>query len=157
MVRNIKLAPIVLTLIISVALQLLFINKDRTDTPHRAVAEFVQLYFKLDPAMETRLCDQLKDADDGEAVDNYIYKLKKEAAERGLGLFYLHKKIYNVRTTAVSKGVESAQIRLEADVKPPLKAFFTGEKTRHIDEIINLVNDNGTWKICSPIFSIGNA
>ena len=40
-------------------LQIIFVFADTRDTPGKAAVEFARMYYQLDPAMSTRLCDEL--------------------------------------------------------------------------------------------------
>ncbi len=156
MKQNEKFVPMMLTLIVGVVLQVLFIIPDTKDTPGRAVIEFARAYFQIDGvAMKGRFCDGDKSMADSDAVGRYVYQKTIEARERGLGLFYLKDKLYEIRTHRISGDEKNAEIRLTAEVKPPLKSFFTKEGYRPLDEIVTVVNDNGRWKVCGHPFSMG--
>lgn len=152
--QKIRRAPIVTALVIGIILQVLFIFPDMKDTPAKAVIEFSVAYFDVDKSMEDRLCDERKTVDGLDVVDAYIQKKVKEAKERGLSLFYLKDKLYNIRTESVARDENSAEIRLTAEVKPPLKSFFTQEKSRQIDEVVKVVYEDGQWKVCGRLFSL---
>lgn len=152
--QKIKFAPILSAIIIGALLQVLFIFPDIKDTPGKAVIEFSTAYFKVHESMADRLCEERKVVNGTDVVEEYIQIKTKEAEERGLSMFYLRDKLYNPRTESVKKNTDSAEIRLTAEVKPPLKSFFTQEDYRQIDEIITVVNDNGKWKVCGKLFSL---
>jgi hypothetical protein len=152
--QKIKLAPIFSAIIIGALLQVLFIFSDIKDTPSKAVIEFTTAYFKVDESMADRLCDERRVVDGTDVVEKYIHMKTREAEERGLSMFYLRDKLYNPRTESVRKDTASAEIRLTAKTKPPLKSFFTQEDYSQIDEIITVINDNGKWKVCGKLFSL---
>jgi len=135
-------------------LQILFIFPDMKDTPTKAITEFTEAYFKVDRSMINRLCDQSKTVNDIDVVDRYIDAKSKDAENRGFGMFYMKDRVSNLRTQIISRDDSSAKLRLTAKVKPPLKAFFTGEGYRSIDEIVTVINEDGKWKVCGNIFSI---
>jgi hypothetical protein len=151
-----KIAPFALTLIIGVVLQVLFIFSDIKDTPTKAVTEFTKAYFKADKAMADRLCEESKTVSDIDVIDRYIQQKEKEASERGYGMFYMSDSVYNLRTHIISQDESSVELRLTGEAKPILKAFFTGEAPKQIDEVIRVVNDNGKWKVCGNVFSIAS-
>ncbi|MBW2218252.1 MAG: hypothetical protein JRF40_01970 [Deltaproteobacteria bacterium] len=152
--QKIRLAPIISALVIGAALQVLFIFPDIKDTPNKAVIEFATAYFKVDKSMGNRLCDERKTVNGTDVVEEYIQIKTKEARDRGLSMFYLKDKLYNIRTKSAKRDKSSVEIRLTAEVKPPLKSFFTNEDYRQIDEIIKVINDNGKWKVCGRLFSL---
>ncbi len=151
-----KIAPFALTIIIGVALQVLFIFPDIKDTPTKAVTEFTKAYFKADIAMTDRLCEESKTVNDIDVVDRYIQLKTQEATDRGYGMFYMGDSVYNLRTHIINQDESSIEMRLTGKAKPILKAFFTGEDAKPIDEVVRVVNDNGKWKVCGNIFSIAS-
>ena len=156
MPRYNRFAPLAIPFIIGVVLQILFIFPDMKDTPAKAITEFTKAYFKVDRSMIDRLCDQSRTVNDVDVVDRYIHTKSKDADDRGFGMFYMRDRIYDLRTHIISHNGSSAKLRLTAKVKPPLKAFFTGEGYRSIDEIVTLINEDGKWKVCGNIFQIAD-
>jgi hypothetical protein len=138
---------IALVVVLAVLLQVIFVFADSVDSPNKAVVEFAKAYYRFDPAMSERLCNEIDS--DGTLVDRYIYQAQNDASDRGYSTFYLKSKLYHVRTTALSKDNQKAQIHLTADRKPPLKSFFTKEHYA-VDQVFNLVKEDGSWKICDP-------
>jgi len=156
MPKNNRFAPLAIPIMIGVALQILFIFPDMRDTPTKALTEFTEAYFKVDRSMTDRLCDQSKTVNDVDVVDRYIEAKFKDAEDRGFGMFYMKDRVSNLRTHIISRDDSSAKLRLTAKVKPPLKAFFTGEGYRSIDEVVTVINEDGKWKVCGNIFSIAD-
>ena len=156
MPRNNRFTPLAMPIVIGIALQILLIFPDMRDTPTKAVTEFTEAYFKVDRSMTGRLCEQSKTANDVDVVDRYIESKSKDAEDRGFRMFYMKDWVYNLRTHIISRDDSSAKLRLTAKVKPPLKAFFTGEGYRSIDEIITVINEDGKWKVCGNIFSMAD-
>lgn len=147
-----KFIPIVLSVAIGILLQLLFIVSDSKDTPTRAVTRFAKAYFKADPALADYVCEESRTAEDMDLVDNYLAEKASEAAARGLSQFYLQEKLYNLRTYRVEGGDGAVNMRLTADIKPPLKGFFTKESPREFDHTFTLVKVDGTWQVCGDVF-----
>jgi hypothetical protein len=63
-------------------------------------------------------------------------------------------KLYHVKTHTISKDHKNAQIRLICERKPPLRSFFTKEKYQKVDEVLELVKEDGKWKVCGNPFSL---
>lgn len=147
-----KFIPIVLSVAIGILLQLLFIVSDSKDTPTRAVTRFAKAYFKADPALADYLCEESRTVDDMDVVTTYLAEKASDAAARGLGRFYLQEKLYNLHTYRVDGGDDVVKMRLTADIKPPLKSFFTKESPREFDHTFTLVNIDGTWQVCGDVF-----
>jgi len=149
-----RIAPFALTVIIGVVLQTLFIFQDIKDTPAKAVIEFTKAYFQADKAMADRLCVESKIVNNIDVVDRYIQQKKQEASDRGFGMFYMSDSVYNLRTHMIRQDDSSVELRLTGEAKPALKAFFTEEAAKPIDEVVRVVKHNGIWLVCGNIFSI---
>lgn len=153
MEQNNKVVAIVLTVLLGVFFQVLFVFADNQDTPNKAVVEFAKAYYKFDPSMSERLCSDVRTVEDVDVVSDYIYKAKQRAETLGYSLFYIKEKLYHVETYTVSKDHERAQIQLVCERKPPLKSFFTGE-IYHVNKIYDVVKEEGKWKVCGNPFSM---
>ncbi len=157
MLRNIKIIPIIVTIIIGVVLQLGLTINDMKDTPYRAVKEFTVAYFKADKSMADRICEERKTADGVDVVDQYIYKKTVEAKDRGLSKSYLNEKLNHLRLDIAECNEcnnSFVKIKVTGRTKPVLKAFFTGEDYKEIDEIISVVKKGKMWKVCGKLFSL---
>ncbi|MFZ5573265.1 MAG: hypothetical protein ACOZF0_22920 [Thermodesulfobacteriota bacterium] len=156
MTPNEKFVPVTLTLIAGIVLQILFVIPDKKDTPGRVAAEFARAYARMDAERMTALfCSSDESMADSDAIGEYVYRKTMDARERGYGLCYLKDRLYDIRTYRVGGDEKTADIRLTAAVKPPLKAFFTGEECRRLDEIITVVKEKGRWRVCGHPFSLG--
>ena len=171
-----KIIVFVLTGLIMVFLQVLFIFADTQDTPTKAAIEFTKAYLCVDrDSMDNLLSNKAKVVNDVNILDKYINNVSKEAQSRGFGLnFYTKEKIYDVETKIISSSHNKAKIRLIGVKKSPLRAFFasqyegkskehdkilnllgkfTGESSQTIDEVIDLVKEDGKWKVSESPFS----
>lgn len=148
-----KIVTVTLILLLSLFLQIMFGFADVRDTPNKAVAEFAKAYFRFDPSMSDRLCEEAKTADDKNVVEQYIDRAVKEAAERGYSLFYMKESLYHVETHLLNENATSAEVRLVCQTKPPLQSFFT-KKSSEVDETLKLKKEKGVWKVCGRPFSL---
>jgi hypothetical protein len=145
-------------LLLGVFFQVLLIFADIQDTPNKAVVEFSRYYFSYNPAMADRICEERRIVDDVDVVAKYIYDVTQDARERGFGLFYLRNCLYRVETHTISKEYDRATLRLVCEVKPWLRAFFTREGPRQIDEVFEVVKEDGRWKVCGDkLFALPEA
>ena len=70
-------------------------------------------------------------------------------------------KLYSVHTDIIAKSETEAQVRITAvrkrNINPVYtivgKLFFIG-KTYEVDEIINVIKEDGQWKICGQAFAL---
>ena len=145
-------------------LQIIFVFADTRDTPDRAAVEFARMYYQLDPAMSTRLCDELALDEENNAVASYIQNTAKQANERGYDISYMKNSLYNVKTHTLKMSSSSAEIRITGEMKKginPLfayvgKLFFLG-KTMPLDQTVNVIKEGGKWKVCEGFFSVSES
>ncbi len=135
-------------------LQVLFVYAEANDTPNKAVAEFAKAYFGLDSSMADRLCQESLIVDGVNVVDKYIDSVTTKAKAEGYRPFFVKNFLYHVQTNTISKDANNAKIKLACEVKHPLRAFFTKENSRKIDETIDLIKVDDKWKVCGDVFSL---
>jgi hypothetical protein len=161
MVRLSKGAGIILVLIIGFLVQLLFSAADAIDTPSKAVVQFSKAYFNLDKSMAQRICKEWLASEDVDVIDQYIFLSAKEAKERGFGINFMKNKLYHIQTETISKKENEAQIRITGKIRvsinpvyPIVANLFNIGATHEVDEIINVIKENGKWKVCGSLFSL---
>jgi len=161
MVRLSKGAGIILVLIIGLLVQLLFSVADAIDTPSKAVVQFSKAYFNLDKSMAKKICKERLASEDVDVIDQYIYLSAKEAKERGFGINFMKNKLYHIETETLSKKENEAQIRITGKIRvsinpvyPIVAKLFNIGATHEVDEIINVIKEDGKWKVCGSLFSL---
>jgi hypothetical protein len=164
MVRLSKGAGIILVLITGFLVQLVFSVADNMDTPSKAVVQFSKAYFNLDKSMAKRICKERLAHEDMDVIDQYIYLSSKEAKERGFGINFMKNKLYHIETETLSKEENQAQIRITGKIRisiNPVYAIvanlFNIGATHEVDEIINVIKEDGRWKVCGNLFSLSVA
>ena len=161
MVRLSKSAGIILVLVLGFLVQSLFSFADHIDSPSKAVVQFSKAYFKLDKSMAKRICKKRLASDDVDVVDQYIFLAAKKAKERGFAVSFMKNKLYDIETETISKKDNEAQIRITGKIRVSInpvyaivaKLFNIGA-THEVDEIINVINEDGKWKVCGNLFSL---
>ena len=161
MVRLSKGAGIILVLIIGFLLQLLFSVADAVDSPSKAVVQFSKAYFNLDTSIAERICKERLTSEDIDVIDQYIYLAGKEAEDRGFGINFMKNKLYHIETETISKKENEAQIRITGKIRvsinsvyPIVAKLFDIGATHEVDEIINVIKEDGKWKVCGSLFSL---
>jgi len=144
----------ILIIVIAFFLQVMFVYAQNSDTPNKAATEFTKAYFGLDSSMADRLCQESLIVDGVNVVDNYIDSVTTKAKAEGFRPFYVKDFLYHVQTNTISKDENKAQIKLTCEIKHPLRSFFTKESSRKINETIDLVKEDGKWKVCGDVFSL---
>jgi hypothetical protein len=141
--------------------QSIFSFADHIDSPSKAVVQFSKAYFKLDKSMSKRICKKRVASEDGDAVDQYIYLAAKEAKERGFGISFMKNKLYDIETETISKKDNEAQVRITGKIRvsinpvyPIVAKLFNIGATHKVDETINVIKEDGKWKVCGNLLSL---
>jgi len=146
----------ILIIVIAFFVQVLFVYADTKDTPNKAATEFTKAYFGLDNSMADRLCQESLIVEGVNVVDKYIDSVTTKAKAEGFGPFFTKNFVYHVHTKTVCKDNNKATIELSCEIKHPLRSFFTKESSREIDETIDLIKEDGKWKVCGDVFSLSS-
>ena len=152
--------PIALALLLGIIIQGLLVIPDIKDTPTRAVVKFTKAYFNIDRDMSELLCSKFT-SEDTDVVDEYIQRVVDEARASGFSLDYMRSRLYSIHTDVISISDSEAQVRITAKRKRNInpvytiigKLFFIGE-THSVDEVVNVVKEDGKWKVCGVVFSL---
>jgi len=70
-------------------------------------------------------------------------------------------KLYDIETETLSKKDNEAQVRITGKIRRSINPVYTivaklfdiGE-THEVDEIINVIKEDGKWKVCGSLFSL---
>lgn len=152
---------IALTLVLALFLQVVFALASTSDSPGKAVIEFSEAYFKLDPAMADRICEERKVVDDVDVVEQYLYLSAQEAKARGFDIGWLKKGLYHVETTTFARGENEAKVQIRGALRTrmnPVFAWVAGifrlGETEHLEDVIDVVKEDGKWKVCGTLFAL---
>jgi len=161
MVNGNKFVSIGLTILLGIAVQVVFVSADCKDTPYGAAIEFTKAYFQLNPSMSERICEERRTINDVDVANSYIQTVYKEARDRGFDLKYMKAKLYHIETHTVRKDETSAEVRLTAERRSgmnPLYAYAAKllgfSKPRSVEQTFNVIKEDGTWKVCGGLFSL---
>jgi len=150
-----------LTLLLAMFLQVAFVFADASDTPTKAAVEVSKAYFRLDPAMAERICEERLVVDDVNVVDLYLEQMQKEAELRGFDIGMMKKGLYHVETGVLSRSEEEVTVRISGVVRTrinPVYAWVAGTfrlgDTQHVEGDIELVKEGGRWKACGGLFAL---
>ncbi|MDM8535536.1 hypothetical protein QUF70_02145 [Desulfobacterales bacterium HSG17] len=156
MARSNMVISIALSILLGICLQVLLVFADTQDSPNKAAVEFAQAYFAFDKAtLSERLCESSKSVDDVDVVGKYIYEARQEANARGFNLgCYVKNRISHLKTETLGRDDNKVKIRLTGERKSVLRTFFSKGDIHEVDEVLELVKQDGKWKICGNPFSI---
>ncbi len=145
---------------IAVLLQVFFTFLDSRGTATATAIEFSKAYFLLDSDMENYLCSDLS----GDTVNEHIFSASQGVSKLGLEVKTARRYLEHVKTEIVDQGYDFAKVRLTALSRTyinPLFAWvarlFNIGKVYHIDETLELIKENGDWKVSGSPFHICSA
>ena len=151
---------LVLVVLLGIFIQALLILADCKDTPDKAVVQFAKAYFMLDNSMPERLCKEMATAEE-DVLDHYNQRVTQEARDRGFGINYLKSKLYHIKTHIISKNETKATIRITCDRRVSINPLYAGIAkifniggTYPLDETVDVVREDGKWKICGEVFAL---
>jgi len=157
MAKDNRITGVVLVVFFGIILQLLLGMADTRSTPGKTAVEFTKAYFSLDASMSEYICKELMEED---VVDKYIKQVAQDAQVLGFKLNYMRSMLYHIKTDIISEDESEAKIRITCERKRLInpvftvigKLFFIGE-TYEVDETLNIIKEDGKWKICNRAFS----
>ena len=158
MAKDNRITGVVLVIFFGIILQLLLGMADTRSTPGKTAVEFTKAYFSLDASMSEYICNELMEEN---IADKYINQVAQEAQDIGFKLNYMRSMLYNIKTDIISEDESEADIRITCERKRMInpvftiigKLFFIGE-TYEVDETLNIIKEDGKWKICGRAFSL---
>ncbi len=161
MVHLSRVTGIIIVLIIGLFIQILFAFADTRDTPSTAVVEFSKAYFMLDKSMAERICNERQASDEIDVIDQHIYLAEKQASERGFDINLVKYKLDNIETEIITKNDNRTQVRItgkrRVSINPVysiVAKIFDLAATHEIDEVINVIKEDGKWKVCGDLFAL---
>ena len=158
MAKDNRITGVVLVVFFGIILQLLLGMADTRSTPGKTAVEFTKAYFSLDASMSEYICKELMEED---VVDKHINQVAQDAQVLGFKLNYMRSMLYHIETDIVSRDESEAKIRITCERKRMInpvftiigKLFFIGE-TYEVDETLNIIKEDGKWKVCGRAFSL---
>ncbi len=158
MANKINPAPFAIVIGIAAILQLALIGIDCQQRPDRVARNFTEAYYALNPDMQDYLCASLVERG---AVDRYLYQKKQQASERGLSTNYLrqaftklHLKVEETKDTAMTFHVQgTTRVCINRPFMIVGKLFGLA-RDYSVDEHIEVIKENGRWRVCGNPFGI---
>ncbi|HDI61046.1 MAG TPA: hypothetical protein ENF48_11965 [Desulfobacteraceae bacterium] len=162
--RNNMSTPIVLVILAGILMQVLLIFADSRPMPHRTAIAFSKAYFQLDPAMGNFLCTDLRGDEEADPVALLRERRFDEARERGFPSNMIRANLYHVDSrTELSEDGDQALVHITALRRTAINPVFAwvarlfsiGE-SHHLEETLELVKEEGTWKVCGNPFGLAD-
>ena len=140
--------------------QLMLLGLYAIPAPYKTATAFTKAYYKLDPSMEGYLCEDSRFDDDVNVTAQYIYDKTQSAESRGFPKSYLKSQLYNIETHTTYASDTEATVEIHAVRRTAInpifalvaKLFCIGG-SYPIEGTIEVVKENGRWKVCANSFS----
>ena len=153
-----NLIPLVLVLLLGILVQVVLVAAQPKETPAGAAVAFTKAYYKMSPSVTERMCGDLLEDED---VNDIFYDAVEDAKARGFSASYPKMQLFDVEAVVLAEDEASAQVELSCSMKRaihPAFAYFAkmwniGE-TYHLKEEVDLVNEEGHWKVCGYDFAL---
>lgn len=155
-----RIVSFAILFIVAIVFQLALIAADYRQTPLRVATRFAKDYFYLDADMQDYLCESL--AADGDLVDEYLYGKYQEASQRGLSTHYLRRMFTELHLKTLEQDETSAHIRIEGTTRVAINPvfmvvgnwFYIGDNYP-VEADLELVKEDGGWRVCGSPFELG--
>jgi hypothetical protein len=151
--------PLVLSVMLGVFLQGIFVMTDNTETPRKTALQFVKAYYLLDDAsMADQLC---KVALTEDRIGDYMHNMTKIAHARGYGVNYFKSRLYDIHVATVEDSGDSAKIRITGQRRTSMNPLFEYVAVlfrlgspQPVDAVVHLVKEADQWKVCGESFDL---
>ena len=158
MAKKINPAPFAIVIGIAVVLQLALIGIDCQQTPDLVARNFTEAYYALNPDMQNYLCASLTEKD---VVDRYLYQKEQYASSRGFSTNYMRRAFTKLHVNMEEAGDTTVTIHVHGTTRVCInrpfmivgKLFGIG-RDYPVDEHIEVVKENGRWRVCGNPFGI---
>ena len=156
-----RFMTIITVVLIGIMLQILLAFADHQNTPAKTAVAFSEAYFNLDPTMANYLCSDYVGSEEPDIVREYLTQVADDAKTGGFDFAYMRSRLFSVHTEIISQDDSRAEVRITAQRKRNINPIFTlvgklfsiGE-TYTVDETLQLVKEDGEWKVCDGAFSL---
>ena len=159
--RDNKYIPIAAVIIVAFFLQVVLIAADHHESPGKAAVEFSKAYFKLNKAMEQRLCGEMTEDEQSDVVEDYLYRMADQAKAEGFDVSWMKMVLSHIETETQMVDENMAEVRITCSRRRAInpvfamvaKIFCLGE-THEVEEILTLVKEDDRWKVCGEPFAL---
>jgi hypothetical protein len=143
-----------------ICFQLLLVWADTRVTPEKVVVEFSKAYFKLDPKMGRWIASERKMVDDVDLVQKHFANIQTEAIERGVSINWLKSRLSQIQAYTMNETDDRLQVRIIAKRRTAINPVYAAVaqlfgigNVYPVDEVIDVVEEDGQWKVTGQLFS----
>ena len=158
MANKINPAPFAIVIGIAIILQLALIGIDHQQTPGSVTRNFTEAFFDLNPDMQDYLCASLVEKG---VVDRYLYQEKQQVSSRGFSTHYMRQAFTELHINVEKPGDTAMTLHVEGTTRTCINRpfmivgiLFGLGRDYSVDEHIDVVKENGRWRVCGNPFGI---
>ena len=148
--------------VVFVILQGILISVAKVDNPAEVAVDFTKAYFMLDGAtMSELLCNEIVEDEEADAVGTYLNSVAVKARSMGFSQNYMRNQLSHIKTEIQMADETSATVRITGErlrsinpVYASVGRLFFLIKSHKVDKTLNLVKEDGRWKVCGQPFSL---
>ena len=148
--------------VVFVILQAILISVGEVDNPAEAAVDFTKAYYMLDgAAMSELLCNELAEDEEADFVGTYLNSVADQARSMGFSQNYMRNQLSHIKTEIQMTDEDSATVRITGKrlrsinpVYAVVGRLFFLIKSHKVDKTLNLVKEDGRWKVCGQPFSL---
>ena len=151
--------PLTLVVLLGILVQVGLLAFDTKETPTRAAVKFTEDFYKLSPAVADHLCSDLLQEES--RIEQRFYQAAAEARAKGFSEAYPRMQLFHLEALVLAEDETSAQVKLQASMKRaihPAFAYFLRMwnmgATYHLDEVVDMVKEDGQWKVCGYDYAL---
>lgn len=148
--------------VVFVVLQGILLSVGKADTPVEAAVDFTKAYFMLDGAsMSELLCSEIVGDEEADVVGTYLNSVAVQARSMGFSQNYMRNQLGHISTEIQMTDENNAKVRITGErlrcINPVFalvgRLFFLIEPHK-VDETLDVVKEEGRWKVCGKPFSL---
>lgn len=147
-------------IVLGLVFQVMLLGLYAVPTPYKTAIAFTKAYYKLDPSMETYMCEDNRFEDDINVTAQYIYEKTQSANARGFGKSYLKNQLYNIETHTTYASDTEATVTISAVRRTAINPVFAWVAKLFciggsfpVEGTIEVVKEDGRWKVCTNTLS----
>ena len=148
-------------IIIAVILQVVLIISDDNESPEQTAVGFTEAYFKLDESMGQYLCRELIEDQESDVVGDYLHQVAEDARVMGFKKNYMKTALAHVETQTEMQDENTAIVRIKGKRSRYLNPVFGAIATMffltdsyEVDKTLEVVKEDGQWKVCGTPFML---
>jgi len=158
--KNLTIVGIVV--VVFVVLQGILLTVGKADNPVTVAVDFTKAYFMLDGAsMSKLLCSEIAEDEEDDVVGTYLYSVAVQAKAMGFPQDYMRNQLGHISTEIQMIDEDTAEVKVTGErlrcinpVYALVGRLFFLIKPHKFDETLNVVKEEGNWKVCGKPFSL---